>query len=157
MGRPFNEKFADVVWESVNDSDSEPDTSSEDESPSVKGQINSYFKTTGKGKEKAPQEEVREEKAATNFERWKIGMTGYPIVDAAMRCANEMGWMHNRMRMITAMFLCKHLMLDWREGERVSFHVTPMKNVAGRLCNFLLTRTRFLVLYADFDRWRSGE
>ncbi|KAK0206352.1 DNA photolyase, FAD-binding/Cryptochrome [Desarmillaria ectypa] len=49
---------------------------------------------------------------------WKNGMTGYPIVDAAMRCIREMGWIHNRLRMITAMFLTKNLMFDWRVGER---------------------------------------
>jgi deoxyribodipyrimidine photo-lyase len=118
MGRPFNEKFADVIWESVNDSDSESDIVSTDEEEG-EGKINTYFKSNGKGKGKA-QEDEPGDKTITNFERWKNGKTGYPIVDAAMRCANEMGWMHNRMRMITAMFLCKHLMLDWREGERVS-------------------------------------
>ncbi|KAK0468156.1 DNA photolyase, FAD-binding/Cryptochrome [Desarmillaria tabescens] len=49
---------------------------------------------------------------------WKNGMTGYPIVDATMRCIREMGWVHNRLRMITAMFLTKNLMFDWRVGER---------------------------------------
>lgn len=50
---------------------------------------------------------------------WKEGQTGYPIVDAGMRCLTQMGWVHNRLRMITAMFLTKHLMIDWRVGERV--------------------------------------
>ncbi|KAG6821605.1 hypothetical protein H0H93_000114 [Arthromyces matolae] len=50
--------------------------------------------------------------------RWKEGSTGVPIVDATMRCLKEMGWVHNRMRMITAMFLTKDLMIDWRVGER---------------------------------------
>ncbi|KDN53397.1 hypothetical protein K437DRAFT_218841 [Tilletiaria anomala UBC 951] len=53
-----------------------------------------------------------------NLERWKQGKTGYPIVDAAMRQCKKQGYMHNRGRMITAMFLTKHLMIDWREGER---------------------------------------
>ncbi|KAK0490822.1 DNA photolyase, FAD-binding/Cryptochrome [Armillaria novae-zelandiae] len=52
------------------------------------------------------------------LQAWKNGMTGYPIVDAAMRCTQEMGWLHNRLRMITAMFLTKNLMFDWRVGER---------------------------------------
>jgi deoxyribodipyrimidine photo-lyase len=52
------------------------------------------------------------------FERWCQGMTGYPIVDAGMRQLNATGWMHNRLRMVTAMFLSKHLLLDWRLGER---------------------------------------
>lgn len=58
----------------------------------------------------------REDPAA--FEAWKVGQTGYPIVDAGMRQLLETGWMHNRVRMITAMFLTKDLLLDWRLGER---------------------------------------
>jgi deoxyribodipyrimidine photo-lyase len=48
---------------------------------------------------------------------WKEGRTGYPLVDAAMRQLNQTAWMHNRLRMVTAMFLSKHLFLDWRLGE----------------------------------------
>ncbi|RXF68365.1 cryptochrome/photolyase family protein [Arcticibacter tournemirensis] len=48
---------------------------------------------------------------------WCEGKTGYPIVDAGMRQLNESGWMHNRVRMITASFLTKHLLIDWRWGE----------------------------------------
>lgn len=51
------------------------------------------------------------------FDAWKQGKTGYPIVDAGMRQLNESGYMHNRVRMITAGFLCKHLLIDWRWGE----------------------------------------
>lgn len=51
------------------------------------------------------------------FERWKKGKTGYPIVDAGMRELNQTGFMHNRVRMITASFLTKHLLIDWRWGE----------------------------------------
>jgi deoxyribodipyrimidine photo-lyase len=51
------------------------------------------------------------------FERWCAGQTGYPIVDAGMRELNETGFMHNRVRMITASFLVKHLLIDWRWGE----------------------------------------
>jgi deoxyribodipyrimidine photo-lyase len=71
-----------------------------------------------------------------HLQAWKDGRTGYPIVDAAMRQANTQGkcvlpawwlvsrkehagWMHNRCRMIVAMFLTKDLMLDWRSGEKV--------------------------------------
>jgi deoxyribodipyrimidine photo-lyase len=53
-----------------------------------------------------------------HFAAWKGGRTGFPIVDAAMRQLNEMGYMHNRCRMITASFLAKDLLLDWRMGER---------------------------------------
>lgn len=51
------------------------------------------------------------------FENWCKGETGYPIVDAGMRELNETGYMHNRVRMITAGFLVKHLLIDWRWGE----------------------------------------
>lgn len=49
---------------------------------------------------------------------WQQGRTGYPIVDAGMRQLWATGWMHNRVRMIAASFLIKHLLIDWREGER---------------------------------------
>jgi deoxyribodipyrimidine photo-lyase len=51
------------------------------------------------------------------FKAWCIGKTGYPIVDAGMRELNETGFMHNRVRMIVASFLVKHLLIDWRWGE----------------------------------------
>ncbi|CAL2102849.1 Deoxyribodipyrimidine photolyase [Tenacibaculum sp. 190130A14a] len=51
------------------------------------------------------------------FEKWCRGETGYPMVDAGMRELNKTGYMHNRVRMITAGFLCKHLLIDWRWGE----------------------------------------
>ena len=51
------------------------------------------------------------------FEKWCAGQTGYPIVDAGMRELNATGFMHNRVRMITASFLTKHLLIDWRWGE----------------------------------------
>lgn len=53
-----------------------------------------------------------------HFAAWCAGQTGYPIVDAAMRCLNATGWMHNRLRMIVAMFLTKDLLLNWQRGER---------------------------------------
>ncbi|HDZ55925.1 MAG TPA: deoxyribodipyrimidine photo-lyase [Pseudomonas xinjiangensis] len=52
------------------------------------------------------------------LEAWKQGQTGIPIIDAAMRQLLATGWMHNRLRMLTAMFLSKNLLIDWREGER---------------------------------------
>ena len=52
-----------------------------------------------------------------DFDKWCKGLTGYPIVDAGMRELNKTGFMHNRVRMITASFLCKHLLIDWRWGE----------------------------------------
>lgn len=51
------------------------------------------------------------------FNKWKNGETGYPIVDAAMQELNQTGYMHNRMRMVTSQFLTKDLLIDWRWGE----------------------------------------
>ncbi|MFT5281060.1 MAG: deoxyribodipyrimidine photo-lyase [Flavobacteriaceae bacterium] len=56
--------------------------------------------------------------APDDLQKWKDGQTGYPIVDAGMRELNTTGYMHNRVRMVVASFLCKHLLIDWREGER---------------------------------------
>ncbi len=53
----------------------------------------------------------------TEFEHWKNGTTGYALVDAGMRELNTTGYMHNRVRMLVASFLCKHLLIDWRWGE----------------------------------------
>jgi deoxyribodipyrimidine photo-lyase len=52
-----------------------------------------------------------------DYKNWCQGKTGYPLVDAGMRQLNETGYMHNRVRMVTAGFLCKHLLIDWRYGE----------------------------------------
>ena len=52
-----------------------------------------------------------------DFKRWCAGKTGYPMVDAGMRQLNETGYMHNRVRMVVASFLCKHLLIEWQWGE----------------------------------------
>lgn len=65
----------------------------------------------------------------TEFTRWAEGTTGYPLVDAGMRELNETGFMHNRVRMVTASFLVKHLLINWQEGERY---------FAGKLFDFEL-------------------
>ncbi|KAJ7591027.1 DNA photolyase, FAD-binding/Cryptochrome [Mycena floridula] len=78
MGRPFLEKYADVVWEAHSDESGD----------------NLLLK------------------------KWKEGKTGFPIVDAGMRCLNEFGWMHNRLRMICASFLIKDFGVSWAVGER---------------------------------------
>ncbi|TWI03092.1 deoxyribodipyrimidine photo-lyase [Flavobacterium tiangeerense] len=52
-----------------------------------------------------------------DFKRWCEGKTGYPMVDAGMRQLNETGYMHNRVRMVVASFLCKHLLIEWQWGE----------------------------------------
>ncbi len=62
-------------------------------------------------------EDVRWRNSEEDFQAWCEGRTGYPIVDAAQRQLVQTGWMHNRLRMITAMFLTKHLLIDWRRGE----------------------------------------
>ncbi len=56
--------------------------------------------------------------APADLEAWEQGRTGFPIIDAAMRQLLHTGWMHNRLRMIVAMFLSKNLLIDWRKGER---------------------------------------
>jgi deoxyribodipyrimidine photo-lyase len=69
------------------------------------------------------------DEARKDFEAWKAGRTGYPLVDAGMRELAKTGYMHNRVRMVTASFLCKHLLIDWRAGERY---------FAGQLLDFEL-------------------
>jgi len=77
-----------------------------------------HFPHVGKGKAFKPAyDQIQWRYAEKEFEKWCQGQTGYPIVDAGMRELNETGFMHNRVRMITASFLCKHLLIDWRWGE----------------------------------------
>lgn len=66
----------------------------------------------------AQTDRIRWRDSDADLDAWRTGQTGYPIVDAAMRCLAATGWMHNRLRMVTAMFLTKDLRLDWRLGER---------------------------------------
>lgn len=63
-------------------------------------------------------DQIRWQFDEATFVAWKMGKTGYPVVDAAMRQMNTTGWMHNRARMIVASFLCKDLLHDWRLGEQ---------------------------------------
>ncbi|KAI7827497.1 putative deoxyribodipyrimidine photo-lyase Phr1 [Gamsiella multidivaricata] len=63
-------------------------------------------------------EKVQWDENEENFQRWCDGKTGFPIVDAGMRQLNSIGFMHNRLRMITACFLVKDLLIDWHKGER---------------------------------------
>jgi deoxyribodipyrimidine photo-lyase len=62
--------------------------------------------------------DVDDPEVAVELKAWQQGRTGYPIVDAGMRELWATGWMHNRVRMITASFLIKHLLIDWRHGEQ---------------------------------------
>ncbi len=76
------------------------------------------FPAVGEGKSFKPAyDRIKWRNNVSEFERWCSGTTGYPIVDAGMRELNQTGFMHNRVRMIVASFLCKHLLVDWRWGE----------------------------------------
>jgi deoxyribodipyrimidine photo-lyase len=66
---------------------------------------------------KTEYEHIRWRNNPVEFQRWCEGRTGYPMVDAGMRELNATGFMHNRVRMVTASFLVKHLLIDWRWGE----------------------------------------
>ncbi|KAK7470518.1 DNA photolyase phr1 [Stygiomarasmius scandens] len=92
MGRPYLEKYADIVWEVHRENQADS------------------------GYEGDPVGDGTQD--SDGLKRWKQGTTGVPVVDAAMRCVNQMGWVHNRFRMIAAMFLTKDLMIDWRVGEK---------------------------------------
>jgi deoxyribodipyrimidine photo-lyase len=77
-----------------------------------------HFPKVGKGQNfKAAYDMIKWRNNEAEFQKWCDGMTGYPIVDAGMRQLNATGFMHNRIRMITASFLVKHLLIDWRWGE----------------------------------------
>ena len=77
-----------------------------------------HFPAVGKGKAFRPAYDlIKWRNNEKEFERWCRGQTGYPIVDAGMRELNTTGFMHNRVRMIVASFLSKHLLIDWRWGE----------------------------------------
>lgn len=77
-----------------------------------------HFPHVGHGKAFKPAYDLIEWRRDENdFDKWCKGQTGYPIVDAGMHELNETGFMHNRVRMIVASFLTKHLLLDWRLGE----------------------------------------
>ena len=89
------------------------------------------FPQVGEGKSfKAAYDRIPWRNNEEEFQRWCEGRTGYPIVDAGMRELNETGFMHNRVRMITASFLVKHLLIDWRWGESY---------FAGKLLDFDLS------------------
>lgn len=77
-----------------------------------------HFPRVGKGNAFRPgYEMIKWRNDEAEFNRWCEGSTGYPIVDAGMRELNATGFMHNRVRMIVASFLTKHLLIDWRWGE----------------------------------------
>ena len=77
-----------------------------------------HFPKVGEGHAFKPEfEKIEWRNNEEEFEKWCQGMTGYPIVDAGMRELNATGFMHNRVRMVTASFLTRHLLIDWRWGE----------------------------------------
>ena len=80
-------------------------------------QIIWHFPHVVKGAFKKQYDHIRWENNEKQFQKWCEGKTGYPLVDAGMRELNETGFMHNRVRMVVASFLCKHLLIDWRWGE----------------------------------------
>ncbi len=76
-----------------------------------------YFPEVLQGSFRKDLRNIQWRNAPGDFEQWKEGMTGYPVVDAGMRELKQSGWMHNRARMITASFLVKDLLINWQEGE----------------------------------------
>jgi deoxyribodipyrimidine photo-lyase len=77
-----------------------------------------HFPQVGRGKAFKPAyDQIQWRHDEDGFKAWCEGKTGYPIVDAGMRQMNATGFMHNRVRMVTASFLVKHLLIDWRLGE----------------------------------------
>ena len=81
-------------------------------------QILYHFPHTAKKSFKSKYDKIIWLNDPKSFEAWKNGETGFPLVDAGMKELNNTGFMHNRVRMITASFLCKHLLIDWRLGEK---------------------------------------
>lgn len=81
-------------------------------------QIAFHFPYVIEGAFKKEYDDIQWENDNNKFEKWCNGLTGYPIVDAGMRQLAAEGWMHNRVRMIVAMFLTKDLLIDWKWGEK---------------------------------------
>ncbi|WP_428028181.1 cryptochrome/photolyase family protein [Altererythrobacter sp.] len=77
-----------------------------------------------------------DEPAGRDLKAWQQGRTGYPIVDAGMRQLWQTGWMHNRVRMIAASFLIKHLLIDWRHGERWFWNTLVDADYASNAVNW---------------------
>ena len=81
-------------------------------------QILWHYPSTVKDSFKANYDKISWINNKLEFERWCNGETGYPLIDAGMKQLNKTGFMHNRCRMATGSFLCKHLLIDWRWGEK---------------------------------------
>ncbi|WP_430614422.1 cryptochrome/photolyase family protein [Flavobacterium sp. JP2137] len=80
-------------------------------------QILFHFPRVVNGSFKVKYDAIKWRNDEGDFEKWCLGQTGYPLVDAGMRQLNQTGSMHNRVRMVVASFLTKHLLIDWRWGE----------------------------------------
>jgi deoxyribodipyrimidine photo-lyase len=76
-----------------------------------------FFPDVVNGSFRAKYDQIQWRNVESEFEKWKKGQTGYPLIDAGMRELNATGYMHNRVRMVVASFLTKHLLIDWRWGE----------------------------------------
>jgi deoxyribodipyrimidine photo-lyase len=85
-------------------------------------QILSHFPSVLDGDFNEQFSRVKWDRSPAKLQRWREGTTGFPIVDAGMRELNATGYMHNRVRMIVAMFLTMDLHLHWREGEKYFMH-----------------------------------
>ena len=115
----FGEISPATIWHRVADAGGSVDTflgelGWRDYAQNVILQLPDYGKTNGR-----PQlDDIQWRDAPVDLAAWQQGRTGYPIVDAGMRQLWTSGWMHNRVRMITASFLVKHLLIDWRAGEQ---------------------------------------
>jgi len=115
----FGEISPATVWHAVADAGGSVDTylgelGWRDYAQNVILQLPDYGRANGR-----PQlDTIRWRDAPADLAAWQKGLTGYPIVDAGMRQLWASGWMHNRVRMITASFLVKHLLIDWRAGEQ---------------------------------------
>lgn len=75
-------------------------------------------------------------KSPAEFDAWREGQTGYPLIDASMRALKTTGWMHNRMRMVVASFLVKHLLLPWQDGEQWFWDVLVDADPANNPANW---------------------
>jgi deoxyribodipyrimidine photo-lyase len=80
-------------------------------------QIIWHFPNTVQDSFKKKYDRINWRNSNADFKKWKEGKTGYALVDAGIRQLNNTGFMHNRVRMVVASFLCKHLLIDWRWGE----------------------------------------
>ena len=76
-----------------------------------------HFPHVVNGAFRTPYDQIEWRNDEDDFRKWCMGMTGYPLVDAGMRQLNATGFMHNRVRMVVASFLTKHLLINWQWGE----------------------------------------